>query len=160
MPTLKGMRVAARILRRGHRRSSPVDCEQTRWKVPNRQESSIDGGRQRPSADRPDRSPVPRPQEPLATPAPDSAPNNRRRFLRTALAAATGSSVLAAGSREEQALWAWSDAGRMETVRPEETVTGLPYGRIGHLKVSRLICGGNLFSGFAHARDLVYVSAR
>jgi len=32
-----------------------------------------------------------------------------------------------------------------------------PRGRIGKLEVSRLICGGNLFSGFAHSGDLVYV---
>jgi hypothetical protein len=33
-----------------------------------------------------------------------------------------------------------------------------PKGQIGSLKISRLICGGNLISGFAHARDLIYVS--
>lgn len=34
----------------------------------------------------------------------------------------------------------------------------LPTGRIGKLKISRLICGGNLINGFAHGRDLIYVS--
>ena len=34
-----------------------------------------------------------------------------------------------------------------------------PRGRIGKLDVSRLICGGNLFSGFAHSGDLLYVSS-
>jgi len=34
----------------------------------------------------------------------------------------------------------------------------MPMGRIGKLKISRLICGGNLFNGYAHSRDLVYVS--
>ncbi len=34
----------------------------------------------------------------------------------------------------------------------------LPKGRIGNVDMGRLICGGNLISGFAHARDLVYVS--
>lgn len=33
-----------------------------------------------------------------------------------------------------------------------------PTGRLGDLEVSRVICGGNLISGFAHARDLIYVS--
>jgi hypothetical protein len=33
-----------------------------------------------------------------------------------------------------------------------------PVGRIGKLEISRLICGGNLISGFAHSRDLIYVS--
>jgi len=32
-------------------------------------------------------------------------------------------------------------------------------GKIGRLSISRLICGGNLFSGFAHSGDLVYVSS-
>jgi uncharacterized membrane protein YphA (DoxX/SURF4 family) len=31
-------------------------------------------------------------------------------------------------------------------------------GKIGNLNISRLICGGNLISGFAHSRDLLYVS--
>jgi hypothetical protein len=35
----------------------------------------------------------------------------------------------------------------------------LPMGQIGNLKVTRLIVGGNLTSGNAHSRDLVYVSA-
>lgn len=33
-----------------------------------------------------------------------------------------------------------------------------PLGKIGNLEVSRLICGGNLIAGFAHSRDLIYVS--
>jgi hypothetical protein len=33
-----------------------------------------------------------------------------------------------------------------------------PKGSIGDVQLSRLICGGNLISGFAHARDLIYVS--
>jgi len=35
----------------------------------------------------------------------------------------------------------------------------VPMGRIGKLEVSRLICGGNLIVGYAHARDLIYVSS-
>jgi uncharacterized membrane protein YphA (DoxX/SURF4 family) len=34
----------------------------------------------------------------------------------------------------------------------------LPYGRIKDLQLSRMILGGNLIGGWAHARDLVYVS--
>jgi hypothetical protein len=33
----------------------------------------------------------------------------------------------------------------------------LPTGRIGKLTLSRLLCGGNLISGWAHSRDLHYV---
>lgn len=34
---------------------------------------------------------------------------------------------------------------------------GLPIGRIGDVRISRLICGGNLIIGSAHDRDLIYV---
>lgn len=34
----------------------------------------------------------------------------------------------------------------------------IPKGKIGDLDVGRIICGGNLISGFAHSRDLIYVS--
>jgi hypothetical protein len=34
----------------------------------------------------------------------------------------------------------------------------LPTGKIGDLEISRLIMGGNLIGGFAHSRDLMYVS--
>ena len=35
----------------------------------------------------------------------------------------------------------------------------LPQGTLGKLKISRLILGGNLIAGGAHARDLIYVSS-
>ncbi len=31
--------------------------------------------------------------------------------------------------------------------------------KIGDVEISRLICGGNLISGYAHSRDLIYVSS-
>jgi len=34
----------------------------------------------------------------------------------------------------------------------------LPYGKIGKVKLSRMILGGNLIGGWSHARDLIYVS--
>ena len=34
----------------------------------------------------------------------------------------------------------------------------LPYGKIGNLTLSRMILGGNLIGGWAHARDLIYAS--
>ena len=35
----------------------------------------------------------------------------------------------------------------------------VPHAKIGDLELSRLILGGNLIGGWAHARDLIYVSA-
>lgn len=35
----------------------------------------------------------------------------------------------------------------------------VPVGKIKNYEISRLICGGNLISGYAHSRDLIYVSS-
>jgi hypothetical protein len=40
----------------------------------------------------------------------------------------------------------------------DDLVGPVPKGRIGDFEVSRLILGGNLIGGWAHARDLLYVS--
>ena len=82
-------------------------------------------------------------------------PQTRRRFLGTTLAAASGAGLLAVPSREEGALLAWSEQA---TPRDTADVVDLPCGQLGQVRVSRLICGGNLFSGFAHSRELIYVS--
>jgi hypothetical protein len=60
-----------------------------------------------------------------------------------------------AWSYEEKALLA---GGAQAVPKQPEATTPLPTGKIGNLTVSRLICGGNLFSSFAHSRDLIYVS--
>jgi hypothetical protein len=47
--------------------------------------------------------------------------------------------------------------------KPVKQTTGsannLPTGKIGNVKISRIICGGNLIGGYAHSRDLTYVSS-
>jgi hypothetical protein len=45
------------------------------------------------------------------------------------------------------------------TQLPAQSVKGLPAGKIGNVTISRIICGGNLIGGFAHSRDLTYVSS-
>ena len=40
----------------------------------------------------------------------------------------------------------------------QDLTAKVPCGKIGDVTVSRLICGGNLISGYAHSRDLLYVS--
>lgn len=79
---------------------------------------------------------------------------NRRQFLRRSLVA---SSVTAVGlSFEEDALLAAETA---QAAQPAAAVPkSFPTGKIGKLTISRVICGGNLISGFAHSRDLIYVS--
>jgi len=79
---------------------------------------------------------------------------NRRRFLKESIVASAGAAF--ALSLEEKALL----AGPAKPAKPVPAGSskGMPTGKIGNLKISRLICGGNLISGFAHSRDLIYVS--
>jgi hypothetical protein len=85
-----------------------------------------------------------------------SEPLNRRRFLRRSLAT---TSLVAGFSLEEQALLAQSSGVTSPPGSPARPpAPDFPKGRIGKLRLTRLICGGNLISGFAHSRDLIYVS--
>jgi len=80
---------------------------------------------------------------------------NRRSFLKKSFLVP---SVAALGvSFEEKALL--GAAARKPAVTIGDSAQGLPMGKIGNIKISRLICGGNLISGFAHSRDLIYVSS-
>lgn len=78
---------------------------------------------------------------------------DRRDFFKRSLlaSAATG----AAFSFEEQNLLA---AQRSPKAPARASVNGLPAGQIKDVTISRIICGGNLIGGFAHSRDLIYVS--
>jgi len=79
---------------------------------------------------------------------------NRRGFMKKTVLASAGAA--AAMSLEEQILL----AAEKTPARPAKAAAkGMPTGKIGKLTISRIICGGNLISGFAHSRDLVYVSA-
>ncbi len=79
---------------------------------------------------------------------------NRRDFLKTC---AFGTGVLGL-SLEEKALLTRSTA-KTEDAKAPQPATDMPMGTIGKLKISRLICGGNLINGYAHARDMIYVSS-
>jgi hypothetical protein len=78
---------------------------------------------------------------------------NRREFLRKSLVGSAA--VTSVVSLEEKALLA---AANRPTARPRGSVKGLPAGKIGNVTISRLICGGNLINGYAHSRNLIYVS--
>ena len=41
--------------------------------------------------------------------------------------------------------------------RRDGSIEGLPTGKIGNVEISRLIIGGNQFSGWSHSRDLPYL---
>jgi hypothetical protein len=80
---------------------------------------------------------------------------DRRDFLKQSLAgSAVGALVL---SLEERALLAQS-AQKNVSPSPAAAPGEMPRGKLGKLNVTRLIVGGNLTSGFAHSRDLIYVS--
>ena len=77
---------------------------------------------------------------------------DRRDFLKTC--AFTTSAV--GLSLEEKTLLAQET--KAKETKPPSAAIALPMGRIGKLKISRLICGGNLINGYAHARDMIYLS--
>lgn len=78
---------------------------------------------------------------------------DRRGFIKTSVLASSAG-VLA--SLEEKSLLA---QGAANAAGPKPAGKEMPTGKIGDLKISRLIIGGNLISGFAHSRDLIYVSS-
>ena len=77
-----------------------------------------------------------------------SARFDRRHFLQ----ASAGAAALTFDALPLQARLQSGESGK-----PQPSTARLPRGRIGKLEVTRLICGGNLFSGFAHSGDLLYV---
>ena len=76
----------------------------------------------------------------------------RRGFLKGAMAAGMVSGV---GPEEHAFLMQLAQAPDTpgKPVKPEQA---LPTGKIKDLSISRVICGGNLIGGWAHARDLIY----
>jgi len=83
---------------------------------------------------------------------------NRRRFLQKSFVASAGAAL--GLSLEEKILLAQQQktAEKSSAELPKGDIKDLPTGEIGNLTISRLICGGNLISSFAHSRDLTYVS--
>ena len=79
---------------------------------------------------------------------------DRRSFIKKSVAASAGATLgLSLGNKQAKA----EPAARKKAAVPKVSDKGMPMGKIGNLKVSRLISGGNLISGWAHARDLIYV---
>ncbi len=81
---------------------------------------------------------------------------DRRNFLKTSIAASTG---MAAGfSFEERNLLAQVTQNTEKLDSNSSGENSMKYGKIKDLTISRLFCGGNLIGGWAHSRDLIYVS--
>jgi hypothetical protein len=81
----------------------------------------------------------------------------RRDFLNQSIAAAGGIGALAAAQSAGRALAADAPAqGAQPSAVP---AIKMPYATIGKVKMSRLMLGGNLVSGYMHCRDLKYVNS-
>ncbi len=78
---------------------------------------------------------------------------NRRGFLKASVATAFATPLVI--SPEERHLLA---AAPSAAPASPADIPQCPTGKLGGATVSRLICGGNLISGYAHSRDLIYVS--
>lgn len=84
----------------------------------------------------------------------------RRGFVTGAVAGAAGLSAISAEESIflSHAAAAEGDKPKTERLAPNSKGT-MPTGKLGDMKVSRIILGGNLIGGWAHSRDLMYVSA-
>jgi len=80
---------------------------------------------------------------------------HRRDFLKKSLVCS--GAVTSALSLEEKALLA-APTSNQTTAPRSNSANALPIGKIGNVRISRLILGGNLINGYAHSRDLIYVS--
>jgi hypothetical protein len=81
--------------------------------------------------------------------------STRRTFLKKSTTAALALPLVR--SLEEYALAAQQGAPANPPPAADATAT-MPAGKIGNVRISRMICGANLIGGFAHSRDLIYVS--
>ena len=81
---------------------------------------------------------------------------NRRGFIQKSLILSAGTTAIL--GQEEKILLAKRSKkpGKSEIKVPSGMK--VPEGKIGSRKITRLICGGNLIGGWAHSRDLIYVS--
>ncbi len=81
---------------------------------------------------------------------------NRRHFLRGSLMAGAAGFI---GLEERTLQDAMAQgAGDRIVLPPHLSPATMPTGKLGSLTISRVVSGGNLLGGWAHSRDLLYVS--
>ena len=87
---------------------------------------------------------------------------SRRGFLKKSIAASTGAALGLHSFEEGNLLAKMTERPNVAgTAKNKSGSAGnkLPFGKIKNLKISRIFCGGNLIGGWAHSRDLIYVSS-
>lgn len=84
---------------------------------------------------------------------PGTEPIHRRDFMQQSLAAAGAAGLVATTGASAAA------QEKAAAPTPEARPAGLPCGQLGQAKISRVMLGGNLISGFMHSRDLKYVNS-
>ncbi len=86
-----------------------------------------------------------------------SEKTDRRSFLNQAWLGAAGiGAAYGAGIRQPATATAANTDSESSAAEPADQ--GLPTGKIGTVSMSRMLIGGNLIGGWAHSRDLIYVS--
>lgn len=80
---------------------------------------------------------------------------NRRVFLKKSVTVSAG--IASALSLEKKALAAKTKETPIATMS-QDNIKGLPLAKIGNVKISRLICGGNQINGYAYGRNLIFVA--
>jgi hypothetical protein len=84
---------------------------------------------------------------------------DRRGFIRGSMVTSAGVALGLASFEEQNLLAKMAEGGGKPKESRGGTVSGkMQYGQIKNLKISRVFCGGNLIGGWAHSRDLMYVS--
>lgn len=84
---------------------------------------------------------------------------DRRAFIKKSVATSAGVALGLHSFEEKNLLAQMAQGGSQPAESAGQTGnTKMPYGQIKNLKVSRIFCGGNLIGGWAHSRDLIYVS--
>ena len=79
---------------------------------------------------------------------------NRRSFIKKSAAASACATLgLTLADKKSKAETSASE----RKAASETSIRALPTGKIGNVKISRLIIGGNQFSGWSHSRDLKYL---
>jgi hypothetical protein len=84
---------------------------------------------------------------------------DRRGFIKRSVATGAGVALGLHSFEEQNLLAQMSEGGKPGQAKPAAGNAKMPCGQIKDLQVSRVFCGGNLIGGWAHSRDLIYVSS-